>query len=136
MGLSGQPLLIIGYTGPLLVFEESLYEFCDSKKIQFIVFRAWVGIWIAIIAVCLVAAEGSTLASLLTRFSEEIFAFLISLIFVYEVFNKLKIIFEDNPLIFDENLASNISSTLNSSSSSSSSFANHTIEDDLSPSSS
>ena len=33
ISLSGQPLLIIGYTGPLLVFEESLYEFCDSKKV-------------------------------------------------------------------------------------------------------
>ena len=58
----------------------------SAPQIQFIVFRAWVGIWVAIIAVCLVAAEGSTLASLLTRFSEEIFALLISLIFVYEVF--------------------------------------------------
>ena len=63
----------------------SIILFVDFQ-IQFIVFRAWVGIWIAIIAVCLVAAEGSALASLLTRFSEEIFALLISLIFVYEVF--------------------------------------------------
>ena len=31
---SGQPLLIIGYTGPLLVFEESLYEFCDTNKVK------------------------------------------------------------------------------------------------------
>lgn len=37
----------------------------------------------------MVAFEGSVLVQYFTRFTEEIFAFLIGLIFVYEVFNKL-----------------------------------------------
>ncbi|XP_033863753.2 anion exchange protein 3-like isoform X3 [Acipenser ruthenus] len=53
--LAGQPMLIIGFSGPLLVFEEAFYK--------------------------------------------EIFAFLISLIFIYETFYKLFKVFYDHPLL-------------------------------------
>jgi len=51
--------------------------------------RLWIGVWIFIIAIILVAVEASFLVRYVTRFTQEIFAFLISLIFIYEVFFKL-----------------------------------------------
>ena len=34
--VSGQPLLIVGATGPLLVFEEALYEVKQSSRLKHI----------------------------------------------------------------------------------------------------
>ncbi|XP_074641945.1 anion exchange protein 3-like isoform X2 [Tubulanus polymorphus] len=97
--LSGQPLLIIGATGPVLVFEEALFSFCRSNQIEFLPMRSWVGLWVAFITVIVVALEGSCLVRFITRFTEEVFAFLISLIFIYEVFKKIYVVFMDHPLM-------------------------------------
>ncbi|GFR73377.1 anion exchange protein, partial [Elysia marginata] len=98
---SGQPLLVIGSTGPVLLFEESLYRFCESNGLEFLVFRFWIGLWVCAITTLAVALEGSFLVRYVTRFTEEIFAILISLIFIYEVVKKLMHIFEDHPLMPD-----------------------------------
>ncbi|KAK6165534.1 hypothetical protein SNE40_022447 [Patella caerulea] len=96
---SGQPLLIVGATGPVLVFEQSLYKFCESNDIEFLPFRAWIGFWVFLISTLTVAAEGSFLIRYVTRFTEEIFAILISLIFIYEVIKKLDKTFQEHPLM-------------------------------------
>ncbi|KAH9489557.1 Anion exchange protein 3, partial [Bulinus truncatus] len=97
--LSGQPLLIIGATGPVLVFEESLYKFCASHQLEFLPLRFWIGLWVCTITTLAVALEGSFLVRYVSRFVEEIFAILISLIFIYEVVKKLVQIFSENPLL-------------------------------------
>ena len=45
-----------------------------------------------VITIFVVMFEGSVLVRYITRFTEEIFAFLISLIFIYEVFKKLYVV--------------------------------------------
>ncbi len=37
---SGQPLLILGGTGPSVVFETILYQLCTENDIDFLPFRA------------------------------------------------------------------------------------------------
>uniref|UniRef100_A0A8C2AH90 Anion exchange protein n=1 Tax=Cyprinus carpio TaxID=7962 RepID=A0A8C2AH90_CYPCA len=96
--LGAQPLLVVGFSGPLLVFEESFYSFCRSSEIEYLTGRAWIGIWLVIIVVLTVAFEGSFLVRFVSRFTQEIFSFLISLIFIYETFFKLGKIFMDHPL--------------------------------------
>ena len=51
--------------------------------------RVWIGLYVAIISIVVVALEGSFLVRFVTRFAEEIFAILISIIFIYEVVKKL-----------------------------------------------
>uniref|UniRef100_A0A671R4E4 Anion exchange protein n=1 Tax=Sinocyclocheilus anshuiensis TaxID=1608454 RepID=A0A671R4E4_9TELE len=96
--LGAQPLLVVGFSGPLLVFEESFYSFCKSSEIEYLTGRLWIGIWLIIIVVLTVAFEGSFLVRFVSRFTQEIFSFLISLIFIYETFFKLGKIFMDHPL--------------------------------------
>ncbi|XP_026062049.1 anion exchange protein 2a isoform X1 [Carassius auratus] len=96
--LGAQPLLVVGFSGPLLVFEESFYSFCRSNEIEFLTGRLWIGIWLIIIVVLTVAFEGSFLVRFVSRFTQEIFSILISLIFIYETFFKLGKIFMDHPL--------------------------------------
>ncbi|XP_062917182.1 anion exchange protein 2-like isoform X2 [Mobula hypostoma] len=96
--LGAQPLLIVGFSGPLLVFEEAFFKFCESNKMDYLTGRVWIGFWLIIIVVLIVAFEGSFLVRFISRFTQEIFAFLISIIFIYETFYKLVKIFKDHPL--------------------------------------
>uniref|UniRef100_A0A8D0GQ77 Anion exchange protein n=1 Tax=Sphenodon punctatus TaxID=8508 RepID=A0A8D0GQ77_SPHPU len=96
--LGAQPLLIIGFSGPLLVFEEAFFLFCNSNGLDYLVGRVWIGLWLIFIVLVMVAFEGSFLVRFVSRFTQEIFAFLISLIFIYETFFKLVKIFQEHPL--------------------------------------
>eukprot|EP00058_Branchiostoma_floridae_P019744 XP_002605234.1 hypothetical protein BRAFLDRAFT_126597 [Branchiostoma floridae] len=77
--LAGQPLTIIGSTGPILVYETLMYNFC----------KVWVGLWTSFILLVMVATDASALVKYFTRFVEESFAALIALIFIVEAFKKL-----------------------------------------------
>ncbi|XP_035995546.1 anion exchange protein 3 isoform X2 [Fundulus heteroclitus] len=97
--LAGQPLLIIGFSGPLLVFEEAFYKFCQAYNFEYLTGRVWIGFWLIFIVLVIVAAEGSFLVRYISPFTQEIFAFLISLIFIYETFSKLIKVFKEHPLM-------------------------------------
>ncbi|XP_053707236.1 solute carrier family 4 member 1a (Diego blood group) [Synchiropus splendidus] len=99
--IAAQPVLVIGFSGPLLVFEEAFYSFCKDQGIEYIVGRIWVGMWLIVIVFIIVAVEGSFLVRFISRFTQEIFSILISLIFIYETFNKLIKIFKAHPLILN-----------------------------------
>lgn len=99
--IAAQPVLVIGFSGPLLVFEEAFFAFCKSQEIEYIVGRVWVGVWLVVIVVVIVAFEGSFLVRFISRFTQEIFSILISLIFIYETFSKLGRIFKAHPLILN-----------------------------------
>ena len=78
--LGGQPLLILGGTGPLLLFERFLLEFCENYDIYYITFRAWIGLWCAVFCIAIVAANGSVIV----RFEcHQYFSFLYLLFQVY-----------------------------------------------------
>ncbi|KAM6908827.1 anion exchange protein 2b isoform 1-T1 [Lycodopsis pacificus] len=96
--LGAQPLLIVGFSGPLLVFEEAFYSFCKANDMEYLTGRVWIGFWLIVIVIVVVAFEGSFLVRFVSRFTQEIFSFLISLIFICETFIKLGKIFKDHPL--------------------------------------
>uniref|UniRef100_A0A673YUX8 Solute carrier family 4 member 2b n=1 Tax=Salmo trutta TaxID=8032 RepID=A0A673YUX8_SALTR len=87
--LGAQPLLVVGFSGPLLVFEEAFYSFCKGNGIEYLTGRVWIGFWLIVIVVTTVALEGSFLVRFVSRFTQEIFSFLISLIFIFETFSKI-----------------------------------------------
>jgi len=93
--ISGQPLIILGGTGPLLVFTAILYRLCSDLGIPFLSSYAWVGLWSAGFLLVLAVADASCLMRYFTRFTDEIFSALISIIFIYEAIKSLALIFED-----------------------------------------
>ncbi|XP_067869375.1 band 3 anion transport protein-like isoform X2 [Heterodontus francisci] len=97
--IGAQPLLILGFSGPLLVFEEAYFAFSKSFGLDYLTGRVWIGFWLIIIVILLVAFEGSFLVRFISRFTQEIFSILISLIFIYETFAKLVKIFKAHPLL-------------------------------------
>lgn len=56
---------------------------------EYLTGRVWIGFWLVIIVTVMVAFEGSFLVRFVSRFTQEIFSFLISLIFICETFIKL-----------------------------------------------
>ncbi|XP_038586476.1 anion exchange protein 2b isoform X1 [Micropterus salmoides] len=96
--LGAQPLLVVGFSGPILVFEEAFYSFCKANDMEYLTGRVWIGFWLIIIVIVTVAFEGSFLVRFVSRFTQEIFSFLISLIFICETFIKLIRIFKEHPL--------------------------------------
>ena len=86
---AGQPLVILGGTGPTLIFEDILFQFCNSRGIPYLEFRFWIGLWTALFLMILVALNASVIMRIFTRFTEEIFSALISFIFIYEAFEKI-----------------------------------------------
>lgn len=96
--LGAQPLLVVGFSGPLLVFEVAFYTFCKNYDFEYIVGRVWIGFWLILLVILVVAFEGSFLVRYISRYTQEIFSILISLIFIWETFSKLIKIFKEHPL--------------------------------------
>ncbi|KAM4908275.1 sodium bicarbonate cotransporter 3 isoform 2-T2 [Sylvia borin] len=86
---AGQPLTILGSTGPVLVFEKILFKFCRDYGLSYLSLRSSIGLWTAFLCIVLVATDASSLVCYITRFTEEAFAALICIIFIYEALEKL-----------------------------------------------
>jgi hypothetical protein len=86
---SGQPLTILGGTGPITIFTGMLYIACGQLEISFLATYAWVGIWSGVILLVCAFTDASALMKYFTRFTDEIFAALISVIFIVEAVNDI-----------------------------------------------
>jgi hypothetical protein len=87
--LSGQPLTILGGTGPIVIFTGLLYTSCRQLEIPFLATYAWVGIWSGIFLLICAFTDASALMRYFTRFTDEIFAALVSVIFIVEAVNNI-----------------------------------------------
>ncbi|XP_067468724.1 sodium bicarbonate cotransporter 3-like isoform X8 [Thunnus thynnus] len=101
---AGQPLTILGSTGPVLVFEKILFKFCSDYSLSYLSLRTSIGLWTAFLCIILVATDASSLVCYITRFTEEAFAALICIIFIYEALEKLFHLGEHFPVNIHNNL--------------------------------
>lgn len=74
--------MINGGTGPVLAFTEILYKMSISLDIPFLTFNAWIGLWVAFYMLVAAFVDLNRIIVYATRFTDEIFAFLISTIFI------------------------------------------------------
>ena len=94
--LGGQPLILLGGVGPLLVFTGILYELCLETGIPFLPMYQWIGFWTALILLILAAFDASCLMRYFTRFSDDVFSALMSLIFIYEAVKAIVYLFQES----------------------------------------
>lgn len=93
---SGQPLIILGGVGPLLVFTGILYRLSLDMQVPFLPTYAWVGFWTALFLVIAAVTNASRLMRYFTRFTDEIFSTLMALIFIYEAIRAIVAIFQSS----------------------------------------
>lgn len=98
---SGQPLIILSSTGPILIFEKLLFEFSKSNGIDYMELRLWIGIHSCLQCFILVATDASYIIKYMTRFTEEGFSSLISFIFISDAIKKMVGSFKYYPINTD-----------------------------------
>uniref|UniRef100_A0A8C0KIW5 Anion exchange protein n=1 Tax=Canis lupus dingo TaxID=286419 RepID=A0A8C0KIW5_CANLU len=98
---SGQPLIILSSTGPILIFEKLLFDFSKGNGLDYMEFRLWIGLHSAIQCLILVATDASFIIKYITRFTEEGFSTLISFIFIYDAIKKMISAFKYYPINMD-----------------------------------
>ncbi|KAI3381426.1 hypothetical protein SNEBB_000871 [Seison nebaliae] len=95
---AGQPMNILSATGPILIMEEIVFQLCERFGFEFLEFRLWIGIWVSVILLFFVMFDLSFLVKFITRFTEECFASLVSIIFIYEAIKQLFSILKTDPI--------------------------------------
>ncbi|KRX38327.1 Electroneutral sodium bicarbonate exchanger 1 [Trichinella murrelli] len=86
-------------TGPCLVFEVIMDVLCRKQGFDFLLIRLWVGLWTGLMLIIFVAIDASAFVAFITRFTEEAFATLISLIFLVKAVEELMEISYDSPVV-------------------------------------
>lgn len=82
--IGGQPMCIIGSTGPLLIMTTVLYGMAQSIGVPFLTFNAWVFIWVFFYTLVSGFFDLTRFVRLATKFTDEVFAMLIVSIFVMD----------------------------------------------------
>ena len=94
--IGGTPLIVLGGIGPLLIFTGILYGLCGDFAVPFLPAYAWIGLWTGGWLVAAGVFQASALMRYFTRFTDEIFAALMSLLFIYEAVKPLLRMFNDS----------------------------------------
>ncbi|XP_065886531.1 anion exchange protein 2-like isoform X2 [Dysidea avara] len=95
---SVQPIVILALTGPVLVFEEVVFETSEYIGIEYISWRTCIGLWVMVILILLAATEATCLVTTFTRFSEEVFTAVVAIFFIAEAIYYLVQLYKRNPL--------------------------------------
>ena len=98
---AGQPMAILGATGPNVIFTGILYGLCVRYDVPFLPTAAWTGLWAMLFMWILAATDASVLIRFFSRFTDEIFAVLIGLIFIVQAVEDIGHGFS-NPEIADD----------------------------------
>ena len=69
--IGGQPMLINGGTGPVLVFTGIVYKMSEKIEVPFLTFNAWVGIWVFIYMIAAAFVDLNRIIRYATRFTGE-----------------------------------------------------------------
>lgn len=95
---SAQPLTIIGTTGPLLAFLKVLFDACKSNNLPFLPIYGMIGLWTSFFLFISSLFSISNIVEYISKFTDDIFSTLISVIFIYEaIFGLIKNF--TNPLV-------------------------------------
>jgi hypothetical protein len=99
---AGQPLVIVGVTGPVSIFSEAVFKILDgglfpgvSATEIFLPFMFWVGVWAALMHIIIAFSGALSLIRCISRFSCEVFGCLIGVIYIYTAFKDIVKVFED-----------------------------------------
>jgi len=87
--LSGQPLCILGATGPVLAYTVVCFNLFAAMKLPFLPMYWWTGAWFSLFTILFAASDFCCVVKHVTKFTEEIFSMLISVIFIVEAWKPV-----------------------------------------------
>ncbi|TWU73747.1 hypothetical protein ED733_001880 [Metarhizium rileyi] len=79
---AAQPLVIVGVTGPITVFNYTVYDIMRDTGVDYMGFMAWIGIWSLVLHVLLAVTNSCNCLRWVTRFPCDIFGFYVAFIYL------------------------------------------------------
>ncbi|CAG8939524.1 unnamed protein product [Penicillium salamii] len=79
---AAQPLVIVGVTGPITVFNYTVYDIIAPRGTPYLAFMCWIGIWSLIMHWILAITNACNALTYVTRFSCDIFGFYVACIYL------------------------------------------------------
>ncbi|KAH7267287.1 HCO3 transporter family-domain-containing protein [Fusarium redolens] len=79
---AAQPLVIVGVTGPITVFNYTVYDIMKPTGVNYIGFMCWIGIWSLILHWILAVTNSCNWLRWVTRFPCDIFGFYVAFIYL------------------------------------------------------
>ncbi|KAJ5625804.1 hypothetical protein N7510_002113 [Penicillium lagena] len=79
---AAQPLVIVGVTGPITVFNYTVYDIIAPRGTPFLAFMTWIGIWSLVMHWLLAITNACNALTYVTRFSCDIFGFYVAFIYL------------------------------------------------------
>ncbi|KAJ6004919.1 hypothetical protein N7540_012718 [Penicillium herquei] len=79
---AAQPLVIVGVTGPITVFNYTVYDIISPRGTPYLAFMCWIGIWSLIMHWILAITNACNGLTYVTRFSCDIFGFYVACIYL------------------------------------------------------
>ncbi|KAL4953833.1 HCO3 transporter family-domain-containing protein [Aspergillus filifer] len=79
---AAQPLVIVGVTGPITVFNYTVYDIIAPRGTPYLAFMCWIGIWSLIMHWILAITNACNGLTYVTRFSCDIFGFYVAFIYL------------------------------------------------------
>ncbi|GAA53354.1 anion exchange protein 2, partial [Clonorchis sinensis] len=87
--LGGQPLLIVGITGPMLILETCIKLVCEVHQVPFLLMRLLIACYTTVLGLVAVIANAGWLVLRVRRSVEEVFNFFVSFYFVFKAMKNL-----------------------------------------------
>lgn len=79
---AGQPLTIVGVTGPICIFTYTVFDIVVPRGTNYFAFMAWVSIWAFIMHTLIAVFNGVRFMRYVTMFSSDIFGCFINIIYI------------------------------------------------------
>ncbi|KAF1917952.1 HCO3 transporter family-domain-containing protein [Ampelomyces quisqualis] len=79
---AAQPLVIVGVTGPITVFNYTVYDIVTPRGTNYFAFMCWIGIWSLLFHWILAITNSCNGLRYVTRFSCDIFGFYVAFIYL------------------------------------------------------
>ncbi|KAH7117681.1 HCO3 transporter family-domain-containing protein [Dendryphion nanum] len=79
---AAQPLVIVGVTGPITVFNYTVYDIMVPRGTNYLAFMAWIGLWSLVMHWILAITNSCNALKYVTRFSCDIFGFYVAFIYL------------------------------------------------------
>ncbi|RYP60916.1 hypothetical protein DL769_007923 [Monosporascus sp. CRB-8-3] len=95
--LACQPLVIVGVTGPITVFNYTVYDIMMPTGTNYLAFMCWIGLWSLVFHWILAITNSCNWLKYVTRFPCDIFGFYVAFIYLQKGIQVLEILGDESP---------------------------------------
>ncbi|ABN65861.2 anion exchange family protein [Scheffersomyces stipitis CBS 6054] len=79
---SGQPLCIVGVTGPVSIFSYTVYELIQPRGTPYFPFMCWIYLWSMVFHIIIAVGNYIAFLKIISKFSCEVFGFFICIVYI------------------------------------------------------